>query len=342
MAEALDLGLSDEDYWASPFKTRGNVESKLMSAGTEALIIGAPKAVILQNRDTLPVVVIRTAPLDIMARTVFRKTAVLVAVDVTTNKTYAYMAIVIDIKEPAPYNGPPLEGMGGEAFLLELKKQLKLPWVPSTYMINILLRDKVSNRARVEIKKGGYEDPAVIEFLKSRQKTVEAPSVWPEPGPPTMGPQGIQRVGIPYYRELTTAPPIPAQPGIVMAADRVVPMTPNMACLLRGSYRLPIQAKDIVKELPAQKPDMEKPHTAVVPITLVLTGSDSPAPIVVSLRVPTYDPVDKNAEAPVVTGQFTIDLCKLGNIAGLEQTLFIYAFSGDVMAGPVPMALLRQ
>jgi len=339
--ETLDLGLTDEDYWTNPFKTRGQIESKLMSAGSAALIVGAPRTVFLQNRDTLPVVAIRTGPLDTMARIVFRKTAVLVAVNTSTNTTYAYMAIVKDIKEPAPYNGPPLEGMGGEAFLLEARQQLQLPWGPSTYLIDILLRDHVSNRVRVEIKKGGYEDPAVIEYLKSREKTIDPPAVWPEPGLPTTGPQGIQRIGIPYYQELTTAPPIPVQPGIAMTVDRVVPMTPTVTCILRGSYRLPIQARDIVKHVPEQKLDREKPHTAIVPITLVLTGSDSPAPIVLPLKLPTYDPVDRNADSAIVSGYFAIDLCKLSDIAAIEQTVFIYAFSGEVMVGPVPIALVR-
>jgi len=96
-----------------------------------------------------------------------------------------------------------------------------------------------------------------------------------------------------------------------------------------------------VKHVLKQKLDREKPHTAIVPITLVLTGSDRPAPVVLPLKLPSYDPVDRNADSAIVSGYFAIDLCKLSDIAAIEQTVFIYAFSGEVMVGPVPIALVR-
>ena len=39
-------------------------------------------------------------------------------------------------------------------------------------------------------------------------------------------------------------------------------------------------------------------------------------------------------ENPVASGHFALDLCKLLKFSGRPQTYFVYAFSGEIMAGP--------
>jgi hypothetical protein len=336
----LPLGLTDADYWIDPFKTRSDLESKLMEEGKEALLLGAPGKISIAEHDSLPVVAIRTANLDRLARRVFRKHAVLTAVDQATGQTYAYMAVVKNVKEPKQYDGPPLEGMGGEAFLIDAKSQLGLPWAPARYVVGLVLLDQVSNRVAVELKKGGYDDPAVADYLKGRDKSLAPPSPFPAPAVQTDGAGGKQSPVFPYYSPWAGSPPLPEGAGISILADRVVPRGPRTACVIRGSFRLPVRNRDFVKQAPVHDPNV-RPHTAVVPITLLLTGGSSSAPVLIPLLVPTYDPVDANAESAVATGWFSVDAAKLKNIAGADETFFIYAFSGESMAGPVPMALVK-
>ena len=75
---------------------------------------------------------------------------------------------------------------------------------------------------------------------------------------------------------------------------------------------------------------------------MVLTGSDIAAPYVFALRVPSYEPVTHEGELATATGYFALDLQKLGNLDALDQTYFIYAFSGEVVTGAVPMALVTR
>jgi hypothetical protein len=341
--ETLDLGLTDEDFWKEPFRTRAEIEGKLLDAGQEAFVIGAPRVVSLKDRESLPVVVERTATLDHMARLPFRPHAVLTAVDLKTNTVYAYMAIVKNVKEPKRYDGPPLEGMGGEAFVINARQQLNLPWTPGRLLLGLVMRDQVSNRVRVDLRKGGYADPAVAEYLEAREKDIEPPPVSPAAAISPLDMKGrdlAKQPPLPCYSRWSGSPGIPAAPGIALAVDRVVPITANTACVLRGSFRLPVQDRDKVKHAQAQTQEVFDRPTAVVGITLLLTGSDSAVPVLVAIKVPSYDPVE--AETAEVTGFFTLDLANLGNLTGMEQTYFIYALSGETMAGPFPMALVRK
>ncbi|MDB5105011.1 MAG: hypothetical protein JWP91_2700 [Fibrobacteres bacterium] len=337
-----ELGLIDEEYWSDPYKTLAEIQSPLVRAGKEVLLVGAPSKVVLGNHDTLPVLVIRTAPLDRMARRGFRKQAVLTAVDLGTDSAFAYMAMESERKESPTYDGPPLEGIGGEAFTLDAGRQLGLPWTPGRYLIGVLLQDQASNRVRVDLKKGNYEDPAVTGFLKEHDRNLEPPSPFPVPALQTDGASGQRKPVFPFYSAWAQSPPLPEGLSLVMAADRVIPKTGNTApaCVLRGSFRLTILRRHFVKQAPIHDPAI-RTHTAVVPITVMLTGSEVAAPILIPLRVPVYDAVDKDADSATVTGHFTVDLAKLKPITGTDQTYFIYAFSGEAMAGPVPMALVK-
>src|SRR5205814_1652254 len=83
-----------------------------------------------------------------------------------------------------------------------------------------LLRDMVSNRARVELGKspGAYHDVEVARFLEAQRGELPAPVV----RPPARDP-------LPSYLPLPDSPPIPDTPGIALVADRVV--------LLKGDAR---------------------------------------------------------------------------------------------------------
>ncbi|WP_146662206.1 hypothetical protein [Enhygromyxa salina] len=323
----LDLGLSDADYWDDPFKTRLELENQLLDDEASVLVIGAPKLASFQQRETLPLVVLRVGQQDAMARLPFRRTALVVAVELTTNTTYANLAVIEDIVEPPVYDGPPLEGMSGEAWLIDLRKQLELPWARGDLLVSVIMRDTMTHRVRVGLRKGGYEDPAVAEYLAQADGEPKPAQIWPAPLAKDDG------RGLPTYREHADSPAIPAQAGISLAVPRVVPRSQHMRAVVRGSFRLPSLAR--------HRAPADADHTVTVPITLVLTGSDIAAPFVFPLVVPSYDAVKPDGGSEV-TGYFSVDLQQLGNLDAIDQTYFIYAFSGEVVTGPAPMALVTR
>jgi hypothetical protein len=335
----LDFGITDEEYWINPFKSRVQLENQLLDGKQEIVAIGAPARVAVQDRETLPVAVLRTGKVDNIARNPFIRQAVIAAIDLSSDVVYAYKAVVLDMSGPPPYEGPPLRGMSGEAFVIDARRQLGLPWNPgSTFLIHVIMRDRVTNRVRVELKKGGYEDPAVTEYLRQRSlRQQSSVGIYPPSAPPMVDPFQKEIVTIPDYRDRTDSPPIPSEAGIVLQCDRVIEMRRPTSCVVRGSYRLSVQPRHVVPGA-VGVPRID-PYTAVVPITLLLTGSDTAVPRLFPLRVPTYDRVD--VKGGIVTGYFTVDLCSLKDFIDIPETFFIYAYSGEVLAGPVPMALVR-
>lgn len=336
------LGLSDEEFWTDPFKTRDDIEDKLLDEESEGFILDAPTHVPLAERDTFPVVLLRVSSLQNMRELVFRRCGLVVAIDITNNYTYANKAIQPRPNEPRPRPpssaGPPPQGFGGEAFCIDIRKSLDLPWKPREYIVTVILRDQVSNQVLVKLVDtgSGYQDPEVASFIEEHRKKTGPPPMWPEPGDP-----------LPGYEKQPSSPAIPEEPGVVLSVERVTIIKEGISCVLHGSFRLPVESAQIVQPSPQQstagESEQSKPvPSAIVPITLVLTGSVVATPFIWRLMVPSFDPISEKEETKEVTGYFAIDLCTLGTLTGLHQTYFIYAFSREVMTGPVPMAFISE
>lgn len=326
----VDLGLTDADYWDNPTKTRLQIETELLDAERSVLVIGAPSKVAYAQRDTLPLFVMRVGQQDAIARLPFRRTALVVAQELTSNTTYANMAVIKDIEVPPPYDGPPLTGTTGEAFLIELRTQLRLPWQRGELLVLVIMRDTMSHRVRVKLEKGGYEDPAVEQYLA--EEAAKPQPHEPYPPPRTEDDDGKS---LPTYRKQADSPALPDGLGINLAVPRVIPRNPHMRCVVHGSFRL----RPLPRERTAAGNDR---FSAVVSITLIATGSDIAFPVQVDLHVPVYEPIRTVDGEPEVTGWFSIDLQTLSNLDIVDQTYFIYAFSGELVTGPVPMALVTR
>jgi hypothetical protein len=126
---------------------------------------------------------------------------------------------------------------------------------------------------------------------------------------------------------------VPDKLGITLAVPRVVPRNQHMRAIVHGSFRLRL--------LPRERAP-GRIYSAVVPITLLATGSDVPNPYQFDLRVPVYDPVATVDGVGEVSGYFSIDLQSLANLDVVDQTFFLYAFSGELITGPLPMALVTR
>jgi hypothetical protein len=325
----VDLGLTDADYWDNPFKTRVQLETQWLAADQSVLAIGAPSKVAYQTRETLPLLVLRAGQQDAIARLPFKATALVVAQELYSNKTYVNMAVT-DARgiPPKPYDGPPLAGKTGEGYVVDVRKQLRMPWQRSELLVSLIIRDTMTHRVRIQIGKGGYEDPAVEQYLVEQDQKPQPAEVYPLPR--TEEDDGKT---LPSYRKQSDSQPVPDKLGITLAVPRVVPRNQHMRAIVHGSFRLRL--------LPRERAP-GRVYSAVVPITLLATGSDLPAPYQFDLQVPVYDPVQTVDGGTEVTGYFSIDLQSLANLNVVDQTLFLYAFSGEQVLGPVPMALVTR
>jgi len=321
------LGLADEEFWTNPLK---RPEAK----PPVGLVLAAPEMIPLRGRDTFPAVVRRTGLVADHALAPFQRYGIVTAVDLGRNEIYANHALNVEGAiwiQPKPASA--YVGNSSAPYVLELRDRLGLPWRAAEYLVTVIIRDQISNRALVRITAeppGTYEDPEVrryLESLRAPQARARRSDTWPPPAAP-----------LPAYGRLPDAPAVPEGEGIVLGIDRVVVCRSGARAVLRGSFRLKASEAELVAATDA--PDSAAAPTAIVPIHLVATGSDDATPLTVTLRVPSFDPVAPGATSAVVTGHFAVDVFPLLNIGAAAQTFFVYAFSRALMVGPAVLGLI--
>jgi hypothetical protein len=317
---ADNLGYSDADFWADPDKEIDDVPP-------DGLYLAAPNAVVLSDRQTLPVVARRAASLRESIAVDFRRFAILHGIDLASNRASA--AFVFEQDNLVYTDLPPAEldevaegARTVEPFFADVRERLGFPWKPAELLLTITVRDRVSNRRRVKLGAGAsaYDDPAVREYLEKRRADAPRPPPFPLPGNP-----------LPAYVPIDGSPPVPNEPGIAISADRVVDLREGATCILRGAFRVPVGKDDLVR------PEQGERHTAVVAIHLVITGADDPSPTLLTIRAPVYGEAEAGKPA---AGHFAFDLLTMFAPADRTETYFLYAFSRDVMLGPQPLAFV--
>ena len=103
--------------------------------------------------------------------------------------------------------------------------------------------------------------------------------------------------------------------------------------MVRGAFLLPVGKPDLVP------PDEGERHKAVIDIHFVITGADTPAPLLYSIRAPVYGEAEVGKPA---AGHFAFDLFSIFKPQQRTQTYFLFAFSREVMAGPQPIAIVAS
>ncbi|MGE0706666.1 MAG: hypothetical protein AB7N76_05360 [Planctomycetota bacterium] len=350
------LQLEDEDFWKDPEKTRKQVVQRVSQEDLLGLLVDAPGYVSLDDRESCPVVgyYVRTLLEDQQIER--EKQLFALAIDLTTGDLRYGLAVNTG-KTPAPRQKPtgtPPKGKTLDAFSCDLRHQVDLPWRAGKHRVHAILRERRSNPVTVELGPSPtkFQDPEVAKFLAERQ-TVAAPppppAVWPRAWraasgfPPERWPAPERRV--PWYGPEVQGPEIPAEPGIALDVERVVELEPRARCLLRGSFRLPVRRREVVRPDPetGERPDVGDPEaTGVVPITIFITGSENPGPWVFQIQVPVRDPLASEGEPGLATGRFVIDLLgRFDATPRLPMTYFLYAFNGEHALGPIPYALVE-
>jgi len=334
------LGLNDAGFWADPLQTREEVSARLSGAGFVGVALDAPRRVALDDRQELPAVATNVATFRDNLWLDFHAGAVLTAIDLDTHAIFAAPCFdqqpVEWLTEPVP-DDDVAEGTSTSFDVFDLRARLGLPWVPSRLLVRLLLVDRVSDPVRVDLLHTitAYRDPAVEELVSRARRHPQLAAVSPRPGR-----------SLPSYEARPTSPPPPAEPGIVLRAPRVQVLAEGTSWIVEGSFRLPLAAHELVP--PRDRPpgtggmqsapfDVGDPRArAVVPVTLLLTGSRTLSPQLLPLMVPCHQVLD--SDPPVGIGHFAIDLRTSVKVDLEAETWFLFAVSGEHLAGPVASA----
>jgi hypothetical protein len=211
---------------------------------------------------------------------------------------------------PADFHGPTKS--------LEVREHVQIPWRDGTLLVTIIRRNQASNRVRIRLAKSefSFRDPEVERFVARNRRHARHLTTWPGSGRTAQ------------YKRLPESPEIPAQNGIAVKLDGTV---------VRGSFRLPVLDIDIVREAQGSKFGSYLRTTAVLPITLLITGVEPLDPIQLDLHVPSYSQIDPADRNRTVNGFFSVDLREMETPVVFPQDCFIYAVSGEFLAGPFTM-----
>jgi hypothetical protein len=330
--EDFDFGLCDADYFTVR-KAPKEAVRKLWALDRHVVKIGAPRFVALEQRHKLPLLVVRTGPNRELYKFRFTDHAMISVVDLDKNSVYfgpVFTEADVESKAPLdPANIP--EGGGSENYVTDLREELGVAWHPATLLATVLTRDMVSNRVRIELGKspGAYHDKEVERFLASEHERATPIAVSPAAGK-----------NLPSYAKISGSPEIPAEFGVALATTRVVVAKQGWTSILRGAFRLRVREHERVKVPVVEGTGREESPTAVIGITLVVTGSDLAEASILRLDVPSWDPLAP--KDPVATGYFALDLRAQNLVGTRPQTRFVYALSGEHLTGPVPTALVSE
>jgi hypothetical protein len=325
--------LDEGDFWDNPLKEAPR--SARVVIPPPGLQILAPRRVPLAERETLPIVVRRTCGGEDAARARFRDCAVITVMDVDRNELFAGPAADHDKVRPRPLDPRTIdhEATIVERHVVEAREQAGLPWRPGKYLATVLLRDVASNRAPFDMARTQYEDGEVARILAGKRGLVPPAPAWPEAGSP-----------LPSFRPVPGSPALPGEVGVALSVERVVVLREGVTSVVHGAFRLPIGAEALVRgDVDAARIYGEA--RAIVPIHLLVMGSDVAAPYTRTLRVPAFDVAqieDGGADGAVATGYFAIDLFALGGPSPRPQTYFLYVFSGTLMGGPFKTSTVTE
>lgn len=344
------LDLSPDDYWGDFTRTRDQFRKLVSDSGFTGLRIDAPALVPLDKRETAPVVGYYARTLREDLEVSAERQMLAAALDLSSKRLHVGLALDTG-KTPAPQTPPggrdPGEGLTFNAFSSDLRMQLDLPWEKRKYLVALLLREHVSNPVLMELGSSptAYRDPAVEAFLAEQRK--KAPVVPPRPVEPEPAPES----GVTFQR-VSRSPEVPKEPGIALNVERVAVARRGSTCLCFGSFRLPVTVSELVRPdaKTGERPDVGDANAkAVVPISLVITGSEAPGPWIVELRAPSYDAPQppKGAPAPdadagIATGHFALDLFAHPAMPRQPMTYFITAFGGASVSGPFQTAVVTE
>jgi hypothetical protein len=341
------LKLEEDQFWEDPGGNESAVIGRLADEAFLGLVIDAPRRVPLNLRDRAPVVGYFARSLRDDRAINLEAELIGVAVDPGTNAVRTGIVLHTDRRSPPPAaatdDEPPRAGVMISRFGFDARHLLNLPWKPGCHKLQVLLRDQLSEPVQVEFAAGPskYEDPEVRKFIEELKLRNLPPPHVVAPPLPLASVDAEKRATWPNYDRLPESPPEPEEVGIALSAPRVTLLDEVSSCVVHGTFRLPVLPRERVLRRDTSHDVLAAGATAVVPITLVLTGVGHVGPKVARLHVPSMEYIAADADNPTVTGHFHVELLTLPGICPLKgTTYFLYAFHGAATAGPVPVAFV--
>jgi hypothetical protein len=341
------LGIGDEEFWGKPLARAPQLCDQLFDQGVLGPLLDAPARVALERHDSLPVVVCQCDTYRVMRSVDLRRASVLCVSRPDRNETKVGLAFSPEeLGQQGPPPGPKdkvPEGTGVVMFIIDARERLDLAWERGPLLLTLLLAGKASNRAQVElVPPPRFEDPEVARYVAEHRQV---------PYPRHVSPPLDALAKLPVYRRTPESPATPPPPSIALAAPEVVVL--GESCVLRGAVRVRPRPGEVVRPRPEAPEPVDLPEgftwqdpgdpeaTAVVPVTLVVAGTDAPDPRVILVQVPSYDPIPDPSAPPEVELTFALDLFRVAEFAD-AQACFVYAFTGASMGGPVRIAMISR
>lgn len=345
------LGVTDEDFFTDPFRDRDGVLDRLEATDEVGVLLDAPSAVRLDLRDDVPLAGARRELLSTGVGAGFRARAALVVVraesnEVRAGRLFAWKEPAVEPEPDAPLPDdettartaavePLLDAVMTDFFAASLRECVPdLAWREGTLRVTVLIDDDRSNTAVVQLR-GAPGGDAAAEAFVARHRS---------PGyPRAVSPAGTSHRALPAYLPVSGSPPAPPVRGISMAVPARVSLAPEATCVVRGSFTLPVLAREVVRPFDAHDDRFgrltgagwvdvgDRDATAVLPVSLVITTDGVDAPAVLRLDVPVYAPVSPGASA---SGYFSVDLFELPEMPRQPGRYRVWALSGDVLVGP--------
>jgi hypothetical protein len=301
------------------------------------MILDGPARVEIDKWETVPLAGVRKSSFEQNYDLPLEPRAILVAASVETGDVFAGPAFEHkDELTPRPPRPPEFpEGENVKPFSIDVRKRLPtLPWRPGTLAFTVLLYDHRSNSVISRLEHKATKDPEVARYLEA-QKLPK----FPQPASPDEGDDVS-------YALRPGSPDVPARPGIALAIDRVAVDLPKARAVLHGSFRLPVGDGERVRPRP-EGPGADRWHdvgdakaTAILPITLVITGDSDLGPWVEHLRVPSRVPLLTEGKQTWAVGHFHIDLLRAPDPVRQYQSYAVWAVSGDILSEPVKVSII--
>ena len=350
MSESLDI--DTELLWSEDPKplqeTLDSLVVDRLEAETLGIAIAAPSSLVAVARDRLPIACVYTATLREAKTDRLREQLLVIASCVETREVVVGTAYapLESLPEPLGDDDDPGEGSTGLSLVIDAFERLDIPREPATWIVRLALRDRWSNALTIQFAGDarGYRDEEVERFLAARRAKSSPTQLRPAPG------QDLDHPYPAYGDDALDAAEPPAELGFALTAPRVF-VRDGAPCVLRGSFRLEARERDLV-DFDIWREAAELRHeswqgmapSAVLPVSLVVIGSEFAGPRVVRLALPSYDPLGtertQDDGSNVYTGRFAIDLEAIGALMGEPQTNFVYAYAGGVWSEPCLVGLV--
>lgn len=323
------FGLKNEEYWTDPWKNLSDVSWERVDKDIAGILLDAPDHVPLDTQSSLPVLAYHSGPTQSLWQAPFRDHGAITALRVEDDVFFTAKAVPPSGPE-TPKDPEPSPGFAGEEFEIDLRESLSLEWAPGTLWVTAFLRDQGSNRVKVVMgpSPAAYKDPAVDRFLaEERAKLPQRSLAYPRQA-------AMDSVTVPFR------PADGAKLGLQFTAHRIMVAEPGASGKLHVSWRLPIRPTDVSNEGPKTLIKGLPPVTAVAAISILFIGSEFGSLFPLSLRVPSFEPVEQEDGSPVAAGSFTLDLLGLNALTEDPQTWFVYGFAGEILQGPATIAVV--